>query len=133
MSVVTNVLWHLSKVTRLFLVTCVHYNYKWITNLIVDFQISISDIHLMVLGLALSSNNSLVVLKLCSLNSMATKLAYFKFHRIVFKVSIILLIASSQGLLNPLLTNCWINLWKNVLELASSNLHIPQKNPWHHV
>jgi hypothetical protein len=32
------VLWHLSKVTKLFSVTCVHYNYKCVANLIVDFQ-----------------------------------------------------------------------------------------------
>ncbi len=34
----------------------------------------------MVLGPALSSNNSLVVLKLCSLNHVATKLACLKLH-----------------------------------------------------
>jgi len=33
------ILWHLSKATRLFFVTCVHYNYKWITNSVIDFQI----------------------------------------------------------------------------------------------
>jgi hypothetical protein len=37
------ILWHLSKRTRLFLVTCVHYNYKWIANSIIDFQFSSSD------------------------------------------------------------------------------------------
>jgi len=40
------VLWHLSKATMLFLVTCVHYNYKWVTNSIVDFQISSSVLKL---------------------------------------------------------------------------------------
>jgi hypothetical protein len=38
------ILWHLSKATRLLLVTCVHFNYKWITNLVVDFQISFNAI-----------------------------------------------------------------------------------------
>jgi hypothetical protein len=37
------VLWHLSKTTRLFLIACVHDNYKWVTNLVIDFQISFSD------------------------------------------------------------------------------------------
>jgi hypothetical protein len=32
------VLWHLSKATKLFLVTCVHYNYQWVINLVIDFQ-----------------------------------------------------------------------------------------------
>jgi hypothetical protein len=32
------VLWHLSKATKLFLISCVHYNYKCVTNLVVDFQ-----------------------------------------------------------------------------------------------
>jgi hypothetical protein len=32
--------WHLSKATRLFLVTFVHYNYKWVTNSVIDCQIS---------------------------------------------------------------------------------------------
>jgi hypothetical protein len=36
------ILWHLSKATMLVLVACVHYNYKWITNSIVHFQISSS-------------------------------------------------------------------------------------------
>ncbi len=108
------ILWHLSKATRLFLVTCVHYNYKWVTNLVIDFQFSSSDIHFMVSRPSLSSNNSLFVLKLCSLNPMATRLTCLEFHRVIFKVSRILLIASSQGLLNLLLTNCWVNLWKNV-------------------
>jgi hypothetical protein len=36
------VLWHLSKAIRLFLISCVHYNYKWVANWIVDFQISSS-------------------------------------------------------------------------------------------
>ncbi len=38
-----HVLWHLSKATKLFLVTCVHYNYKWVTNIVIDFQISLSE------------------------------------------------------------------------------------------
>jgi len=58
------ILWHLSKATRLFLVACVHYNYKWIANLVVDFQISsnvIEDLLLLVdLDLWLS-----IVSKLC--------------------------------------------------------------------
>jgi hypothetical protein len=37
------ILWHMFKATRLFLVTCVHYNYKWIANLVVDFQFSFSE------------------------------------------------------------------------------------------
>jgi hypothetical protein len=37
------VLWHLSKASRLVLVACVHYNYKWVANSIVHFQISSSD------------------------------------------------------------------------------------------
>jgi hypothetical protein len=41
------ILWHLSKVTILFLVVvlvaCVHYNYKWVANLVVDFQISSNE------------------------------------------------------------------------------------------
>jgi hypothetical protein len=59
----------------------------------------------MILGLALSSDDSSVVLKLCSLNLTATKLAYLELHKIIFGVSKILLITCSQGLLNPLLTN----------------------------
>jgi hypothetical protein len=35
-------LWHLSKTIRLFLVVCVHYNYKWVTYLVIDYQISSS-------------------------------------------------------------------------------------------
>ncbi len=38
------VLWHLSKAIRLFLVACVHYNYKWVTNSLVDFQILFNEI-----------------------------------------------------------------------------------------
>ncbi len=38
------VLWHLSKVIRLFLVACVHYNYKRVANSIVDFQFSFNEI-----------------------------------------------------------------------------------------
>jgi hypothetical protein len=34
------ILWHLSKATRIFLITCVHYNHKWITNSIIDYPIS---------------------------------------------------------------------------------------------
>jgi hypothetical protein len=37
------VLWHLSKTTKVFLVACVHYNYKWVTNSIFDFQVSSSE------------------------------------------------------------------------------------------
>jgi hypothetical protein len=37
------VLHHLSKATKLFLVTCVHYNYKLVANLVINFQISSSD------------------------------------------------------------------------------------------
>jgi hypothetical protein len=37
------ILWHLFKATRLFLVACVHYNYKWVANLIFDFQFSFSE------------------------------------------------------------------------------------------
>ncbi len=66
--------------------------------------------HIVVSRLALLSNDSLVVLKLCSLNHVATKLAYLELH--IFGVSRILLITSFQGLLSPLLTNCWVNLWK---------------------
>jgi hypothetical protein len=36
------ILWHLSKATRLFLIACVHYNYKRVTNSIIGFQISSS-------------------------------------------------------------------------------------------
>jgi hypothetical protein len=60
--------------------------------------------HIVVLGLALSSTNSLVVLKLCSLNHVATRFACLELH--IFEVSRILLIVGFQGLLNPLLTNC---------------------------
>ncbi len=67
---------------------------------------------LVILLPTLSFDDSLIVLKLCSLNPMATKLTYFKFHKVVFEVSRILSIARFQGLLNPMLTNCWINLWK---------------------
>ncbi len=42
MSLQLIILWHLFKPTRLFLVACVHYNYKWITNVVIDFQISCS-------------------------------------------------------------------------------------------
>ncbi len=38
------VLWHLSKATKLFLIACVHYNYKWVANSILDFQISSSEV-----------------------------------------------------------------------------------------
>jgi len=38
------VLWHLSKATRVFLLACVHYNHKWIANLVIDFQISSSEV-----------------------------------------------------------------------------------------
>jgi hypothetical protein len=119
------VLWHLSRAIKLFLITCVYYNYKRVANLVIDFQIYSSDIHLMVLKLALSSDNSLVVLKFCYLNLVATRFAYLEFHKIIFKVSLIMLIASSQGLLNPLLTNHQVNLWRNVLDSAFSNLHFP--------
>ncbi len=37
------VLWHLFKTTRLFLVKCVHNNYKWVANLVVAFQISSNE------------------------------------------------------------------------------------------
>jgi hypothetical protein len=59
----------------------------------------------MVLGLALSFDNASVVLKLCSLNHVATKLARLELHRIVFRVSKILLIVGFQRLLNVLSTN----------------------------
>ncbi len=36
------ILWHLSSIARLFLITCVHNNYKWVANLVVDFQIPFS-------------------------------------------------------------------------------------------
>ncbi len=60
---------------------------------------------LVVLGPTLSSYNSLVVLKLCSLNLVATRFACLELHKIVFTVSRILLIVGFQGLLNPLSTN----------------------------
>ncbi len=49
------VLWHLSKATRLFSIACVHYNYKWVTNSVIDFQnpsnaIRIYEYHLLLLG-----------------------------------------------------------------------------------
>ncbi len=59
----------------------------------------------MVLRLALSFDNSLIVLKLCSLNPVVTRFACLELHKVVFGVSKILLIANSQGLLNPLSTN----------------------------
>jgi hypothetical protein len=37
------VLWHLSETSKLFLVTCVHYNYKWVTNSVINFQISFNE------------------------------------------------------------------------------------------
>jgi len=37
------ILWHLSKATRVFLIACVHYNYKWVANSIIDFQFFSSD------------------------------------------------------------------------------------------
>jgi len=82
--------------------------------------------HFMVLGLTLF-DNSLVVLKLCFLNLVATKFTYLELHRVIFGVSRILLIADFQGLLNILLTNHWVNLWKSSLEWAFSNLHILEK------
>jgi len=42
MSFATDYFMALAKATRLFLVACVHYNYKWITNSVVDYQISSS-------------------------------------------------------------------------------------------
>jgi hypothetical protein len=76
---------HLSKAIRLFLITCVHYNSKWIANLVVDFQIYFTDIHLMVSRLALSSDNSLIVLKFRYFNLVAIRLAYLEFHKIIFR------------------------------------------------
>ncbi len=86
---------------------------------------------LMVSGPTFSSNDSLIVLKLCSLNLVANKLDRLKLHRIVFGVSRILLIVGFQGLLNLLLTNRWVNLWKSVLKSTFSNLCVLWKNPWH--
>ncbi len=58
------ILWHLSKATRLFLVTCVHYNYKWVTNSIIDFQNSSSDIIFKILTcLLLLKSTHLIYLK----------------------------------------------------------------------
>ncbi len=34
------ILWHLSKAIKLLLVVCVYYNYKRVTNLVTNFQIS---------------------------------------------------------------------------------------------
>jgi hypothetical protein len=59
---------------------------------------------------AMSSNDWSIVLKFCSLNPMVTKLACLKLHRVIFGVSRIILITGSQGLLNPLLTNHWVDL-----------------------
>jgi hypothetical protein len=39
-----NVLWHLSKAIKLFLIACVHYNYKWVANSVLDFQISSNEV-----------------------------------------------------------------------------------------
>jgi hypothetical protein len=59
----------------------------------------------MVLGLALSSDNSFEVLTLCSLILVAPMLACLKLYIIIFGVSWILLRASCQTLPNSLLTN----------------------------
>jgi hypothetical protein len=47
---------------------------------------------------------------------VATRLTYLELHRIIFEVSWILLIEGFQGLLNPLPTNCQVNLWKTILD-----------------
>ncbi len=39
------VLWHFSKATKLFLVTCVQYNYQWVINLVIDFQKILMNAH----------------------------------------------------------------------------------------
>ncbi len=79
---------------------------------------------LVVSGLALSFDDPSVVLKLCFLNLVATKLTLLELHKIIFGVSRIILIVGFQRLLNPLSTKHKVNLWKNVLELIFSNLCI---------
>jgi hypothetical protein len=73
--------------------------------LLVHLSVHSPHTRFMVLGPTLSSNDSLVVLKFCSLNLVAIKLACLELHKIVFGVSNFLLIAGSQGLLNLLSTN----------------------------
>jgi hypothetical protein len=54
----------------------------------------------------MSSDNLPMLLKLCFLNHVATRLTYLELHIVIFGVLRILLIVGFQGLLNPLLTNC---------------------------
>jgi hypothetical protein len=53
--------------------------------------------HLVVSRQGLSSNDSQIVLTFCSLNLVAPKLAYPKLHKIVYWVSLFLLIGGCQG------------------------------------
>jgi hypothetical protein len=86
-----------------------------------------------VLGLALSSDNSFEILTLCSLILVAPMLACLELHTIVLEVSWILLKASCQILPNPLSTNCStslkILLWNrfHVYTLSNCSLLYPRK------
>ncbi len=60
--------------------------------------------------------------KRCSLIHVATRLACLELHKVVFRVSRILLIVSFQRLLNFLLINHWVNLWNFFLEWVFSHL-----------
>jgi hypothetical protein len=54
----------------------------------------------------MSFNDSPFVLEFRSLNHVATKFIYLELHKVIFEVSKFLLIIGSQGLLNPMSTNC---------------------------
>jgi hypothetical protein len=61
------IFWYLSQTIRLFLLTCVHYNYKWIANPIVDFQFSFNVILIMLLTKTQEWNRLVIFTSWCNL------------------------------------------------------------------